>query len=33
VTVRPPIPGAYDYPFALTEAADRHPACPERTTT
>lgn len=30
--VHQPIPGAYDYPFALTEAANRHPTCPERTT-
>ena len=25
-----PIPGAYDYPFAITDAAHQHPTCPDR---
>lgn len=27
-----PIPGAYDYPFAMTDGPRQHPTCPERTT-
>jgi hypothetical protein len=27
-----PIPGAFDYPYAITDAPAQHPTCPERNT-